>query len=93
MLLDRAHEQASLDELLDTARRRPGLTFVITGEAGIGKSNLLEHAIESATDMEITHVSGAESEIGLSFTGLHRLLGPFLGGFDTLPASAVKAFP
>src|SRR5271155_2817635 len=85
MLLDRAHEQASLYELLDSARRGRSATIVITGEAGIGKSCLLEHAIESATDMEVTHVSGVESEMGLSFAGLHRLLTPFLGALGTLP--------
>jgi DNA-binding CsgD family transcriptional regulator len=85
MLLDRAHEQALLYELLDSARRGRSASFVITGEAGIGKSCLLERAIESATDMEVTHVSGVESEMGLSFAGLHRLLCPFLGALDSLP--------
>jgi len=86
MLLDRAHEQALLYELLDSARRGRSTTFVVTGEAGIGKSCLLEHAVQSATDMEVTCVSGVESEMGLSFAGLHRLLTPFLAELDTLPS-------
>ncbi len=85
MLLDRASDQAELYELLDSARRGRSASLVVTGTAGIGKSQLLELAIQSATDMEVTHISGVESEMGLSYAGLHRLLSPFLDGVDSLP--------
>lgn len=85
MLLDRSQEQAILYELLDSARRGRSTTLVISGAAGIGKSRLLQLAIQSAADMEVSRVSGVESEMGLSYAGLHRLLSPFIDEIDSLP--------
>src|SRR5919106_3416309 len=55
------------------------------GEAGIGKTALLEYAIESASDLRILRSVGVESEMELAFAGLHQLCVPMLGRLDGLP--------
>jgi DNA-binding CsgD family transcriptional regulator len=57
----------------------------LRGEAGIGKSALLEYAVASAGDMRVASVAAVESEMELSFAGLHQVLVPFLGGLERLP--------
>lgn len=65
--------------------------LVLRGEAGIGKTALLEYAIASAGDMQVARVVGVESEIELGFAGLHQLLLPFLPELDRLPAPQRQA--
>ena len=50
MLRGRRDERAVLDGLLDGARAGSSGVLVLRGEAGIGKTALLEHAIGSASD-------------------------------------------
>ena len=50
--------------------------LVVRGEAGIGKTALLEYAIESASDLRIVRAVGVESEMELAFAGLHQLCAP-----------------
>ena len=91
MLIGREAEKQALDHLL--ARVRQGLSgsLVLRGEAGIGKTALLEYAIASAGDMQVARVVGVESEIELGFAGLHQLLLPFLPELDRLPAPQRQA--
>lgn len=53
--------------------------MVITGEAGVGKTSLLEHAVFQADDLRVLRARGAESEQNLPFAGLAGLLGPGCG--------------
>src|SRR5215472_11325672 len=66
---------------------RDGLSgaLVLRGDAGIGKTELLEWAAGQAQDMQLTRVAGIQAEIGMGFAGLHQLLVPFLGRLDGLP--------
>ena len=66
---------------------RDGLStaLVLTGDAGIGKTRLLQYATAMAADMRVTWTSGAESEIQLGYAGLHQLLVPFIDRIDDLP--------
>src|SRR3954471_422492 len=76
MLRGRRDELAVLDGLLDAARAGGSSVLGLRGEAGIGKTALLEHAIESASDFTLLRAVGVESEIELPFAALHQLCAP-----------------
>jgi DNA-binding NarL/FixJ family response regulator len=59
--------------------------LVLRGEAGIGKTALLEHLLECATQMTVVRADGVESEMELAYAGLHQLCGPLLDLLDRLP--------
>src|SRR5918992_4049473 len=62
-----------------------GGALVVRGEAGVGKTALLEYAIESAPDLQIARAVGGESEMELPFAALHQLCAPMLDRLDRLP--------
>ena len=84
-LRPRSEEGAVLDGLLAAARGGDSGVLVLRGEAGIGKTALLEHAIESASDLTVLRAVGVESEVELAFAALHQLCAPVLDGLDRLP--------
>jgi DNA-binding CsgD family transcriptional regulator len=59
--------------------------LVVRGEAGVGKSALLEYLAGQASEYRILRVAGVESEMELAFAGLHQLCAPMLGAVDRLP--------
>src|SRR5215218_7048286 len=79
MLYGRDAERARIGELLAAARESRSGALVLRGEAGIGKSALLEDAHEQAADMHVLSARGVESESELPFAALHQLLRPALG--------------
>ena len=70
MLAGRQREQEALIRLLDSVRRGFSATLVLRGEAGIGKSALIEYAVANATDLRIVRVVGIQSELELGFAGV-----------------------
>nr|MDT0656732.1 LuxR C-terminal-related transcriptional regulator [Micromonospora sp. DSM 115978] len=86
MLYGRQAELAVIDALLDT---RSG-ALVVRGEAGIGKSALLEYAAARA-QTRVLRVTGVESETDLPFAALHVLLRPVLDLLEALPAQQEEA--
>src|SRR3954449_63988 len=84
-LRGRSEERALLDGLLARARARHSGVLVLRGEAGFGKTALLDHAIRSATDLTVLRADGVESELELAFAALHQLCAPVLGALDRLP--------
>jgi DNA-binding CsgD family transcriptional regulator len=60
--------------------------LVVRGEAGIGKTALLEFLADSARGCEVGRATGAESELELAYAGLHQLCGPYLDRIAALPA-------
>jgi DNA-binding CsgD family transcriptional regulator len=91
-LAGRSLEQAAIDRLLDTVRSGFSASLVLRGDAGIGKSALLEYAIRSAAPQpRVAKVVSVESEVGLGFAGLHQLLRPFLTRLPRLPAPQRRA--
>jgi DNA-binding CsgD family transcriptional regulator/tetratricopeptide (TPR) repeat protein len=69
------------------ARLRAGLSaaLVVSGDAGIGKTQLLQQVIRDAGGLQTIMMSGYESEVRLGFAALHRLVSPFLGVLRDLP--------
>lgn len=84
-LIGRSDECRRLDELLDSARHGLGGTVVVRGEAGIGKTALIEYAIGSADDFLLVRMTGVEAEQDIAFAALHRLLTPILHQIERLP--------
>ena len=91
MLVGRSAEMAAVDQLLVDARSSRSGVLVVRGEAGIGKSALLDHAAATATDMRVVRGAGVEFESTLPFAGLHQLLRRFTGRLDCLPAEQTQA--
>src|SRR3954454_17963525 len=91
MLRGRGDERAVLDGLLDDARAGRSGVLVVRGEAGIGKTALLEHASESASGGTLLRAVGGESEMELAFAALHLLCAPVLDFVDRLPAPQREA--
>jgi hypothetical protein len=85
-LLGRARERAELEERLVGVREGVSSVLVLRGEAGVGKTVLLDDMVRSAEGFEVVRVGGVESEMQLSFASLHALLVPYLGHVDDLPA-------
>ncbi|MFD7406764.1 ATP-binding protein [Streptomyces sp. NPDC059866] len=85
-LRGRDRELAALEQVLATARAGNSAVLVLRGEAGIGKTALLDHAERSAVGFRTAVVAGIESEMELPFAGLHQLCSPMLGRLDQLPA-------
>ena len=90
-LLGRADECALLDTLVDAIRRGEGPSLVVRGEAGIGKTALLEYLVRSASDLTVLRVVGVESDMELAYAGLHQLCAALLDQFDTLPTPQRQA--
>ena len=65
--------------------------LVLRGEAGTGKSALLDYAVESAGDLGVVRIVGIESEAELGFAALHQLLVPYLGDLESLPGPLRQA--
>jgi len=84
-LRGRRSECAVLGGLLDGVRGGRSAVLVLRGEAGVGKSALLDYAVASAADLRVVRGAGVEPEMGLAFAGLHQLCGPALDRLARLP--------
>jgi DNA-binding CsgD family transcriptional regulator len=90
-LSGRDAECAALDELLHATRQGESRVLMIRGEPGVGKTALLDYAIDSAPDFRVVRATGVESEMELAFAGLHQLSAPLLDRVDRLPGPQRKA--
>src|SRR6476659_5798364 len=85
MLLGRQHECDVLDRMLGAARRRHGGGIVVLGDPGIGKTALIEYAIETAEGFQVLRTIGIEAERELPFAALHQVAAPCLASLEHLP--------
>jgi len=90
MLFGRDGEKARIASLVGSARVGRGGALVIQGEAGIGKSALLEDAA-IADGFTVLRARGIETESEIDFAGLHDLLVPILANVAELPARQAAA--
>jgi DNA-binding CsgD family transcriptional regulator len=74
-----------LDHLLAAVQARESRVLVVRGEAGIGKTAMLDYLARHAGGCRVVRASGAESEMELPFAGLHQLCAPMLDHLDRLP--------
>jgi predicted ATPase len=91
MLYGRREELAAIDRLLDGMRSRKPGALVLRGEAGIGKTALIDVAAERAAGSQVLRAAGVECEEDLPFAGLHALLRPVLDQIATLPSLQATA--
>src|ERR1700722_9252717 len=85
MLLDRLPERAALSGLLAAARAGRSGVLVLRGEPGVGKTALLDWAVESAAGLRVVRVAGVESEMELAFAAVQQLCAPMLDQLAGLP--------
>ena len=84
-LLGRQSERAALDLLVSAVRAGESRTLVLRGEAGVGKSVLLEYVSERAADCRMLNAVGVEAEMELAYAGLHQLCAPLFDRLEPLP--------
>jgi DNA-binding CsgD family transcriptional regulator len=85
MLRGRSAERVQLDRLLEAIHAGQSAVLVLRGEAGIGKTALLDYTAERAEGCRVLRAVGVESEMELPFAGLHQLCAPLLDRLEWLP--------
>ncbi|MDQ3742270.1 MAG: ATP-binding protein, partial [Actinomycetota bacterium] len=91
MLIGRQAECERIERLVDEAREGRGGAVLLRGEAGIGKTSLLEHARGLAGVDLVLAARGIETEAEIPYAGLWDLLGPVLELRDRLPEAQATA--
>ena len=85
MLLGREQERDEIDRALARARSGSSATLALVGEAGIGKTALLDYAAEQAEGMQVLRARGVESEAQIPFASLLELLRPAVPMLERIP--------
>ena len=93
MLVGRARERERVERLLAEARAGRSGSLLLRGEAGIGKTALMEHARAEAdaAGMLVLRARGMQSESDIPFAGLSELLAPLLDRIDGIPPTQAAA--
>lgn len=90
MLVGREREQGLLAGVVASARVGEGTALVLSGEAGIGKSALLD-AVAGSAGMRVLRATGSEAESAVPFGALLQLLRPALVHLDRIPVPQAGA--
>jgi len=85
-LIDRHAERDTLKRLVAAVRDGEGRALVVCGEAGVGKTALLDYLADNASGCRVVRTAGCQSEMELAFAALHQLCTPLLEGLTRLPA-------
>ncbi|OBF13674.1 LuxR family transcriptional regulator [Mycobacterium sp. ACS4331] len=80
----RATETAALRDVIASARAGRSHVLVLRGEAGVGKTALLNALLDEAEGLRCVQVSGVESDMELAYAGLHQLCVPLMDHADDL---------
>jgi DNA-binding CsgD family transcriptional regulator len=84
-LIDRGAERDTLDRFVAAIRAGESRALVVSGEAGIGKTALLDYLAANASRCRVVRIAGVQSEMELPFAALHQLCAPMLDGLQRLP--------
>src|SRR5882762_9280358 len=84
-LCGRSREREQLGRLLTGIRSGRSGVVVVRGEAGIGKTALLEYLIEQASGCRVARTTGVQADMELPFAGLQQLFGSMPGSLEHLP--------
>ena len=84
-LLGRQREREALERLLEVARGGRGGVLVVHGEPGVGKTALLEYAVEAGPDFRVVRAGGVEGRWSLRSRALQQLCAPILELSERLP--------
>jgi DNA-binding CsgD family transcriptional regulator len=90
-LRGRRAEATRLEQVVAGVRSGDGQVLIVRGEAGIGKTALLDYLVDRADGCRVVRASGVESEMELPFAGLHQLCLPFLDLTERLPGPQREA--
>ncbi|HEX6021777.1 MAG TPA: AAA family ATPase, partial [Solirubrobacter sp.] len=91
-LRGRDRELAELDALVGRARAGRSGTLVVCGEAGVGKTALLDHAADRAAGhVRIERITASQSEMELAYAGLQQLCGHMTSASAHLPGPQREA--
>ncbi|GIF69961.1 helix-turn-helix transcriptional regulator [Asanoa ishikariensis] len=90
-LTGRRTECAVLDDLVKAVRGGASQVLVLHGEAGVGKTALLDHVAARVGPCRVVRAAGVESEMELPYAGVHQLCGPLLDLLDRLPTPQREA--
>ena len=89
-LFGRERECEVLDRLLGAGR---GGVLVVHGEAGVGKTALIEYAVAAGRKFRVARSIGIEADMELPFAAVQQLCAPFLNLLDHLPQHQHEALP
>ncbi|MEU1205864.1 LuxR family transcriptional regulator [Nocardia sp. NPDC005825] len=84
-LIGRYRELEVLDRLLAEVRGGRSRVLVLRGDAGVGKSALLDHLAEQATQGQTVRTAGVEAESDFAYSALQRLCAPLMSHLEKLP--------
>ncbi|HKC28820.1 MAG TPA: AAA family ATPase [Jatrophihabitans sp.] len=91
LLLDRRSERQVIDRLLEGVRRQESRALVIRGEAGVGKTALLDAVLDRASGARVVRAAGIQSEMELAFAALHQVCASMLDRLTRLPGPQQEA--
>ena len=77
--------------MLDSVREGASAVLVIRGEAGIGKTALMQYCARQASGCRVTQIAGVESELEMPLAAVHQLCAPMLDHLGALPEPQQQA--
>ena len=83
-LIDRGREREALDRLITDVRDGQSRVLVLRGEAGVGKTALLEYLLNGTSGFQVVKAAGVQSEMELAYAGLHQLCAPVIDRMHVL---------
>ena len=91
LLFGRDNERQVLEALLAATRAGDAGVMCLHGEPGIGKTELLNYAVDSATDFKVLRTAGSEAEMELPYASLQEFFRPGASSLGQLPDPQRKA--